>query len=372
MKLSFESAKLLSLGTPAIPVFSLRITEHPMPTGSRDTGVLLDWILRSMGMVRRTTEEEEGALHRILMEAFLLDPLRGWDSKQLGDRTGLSNTGIHHQMVKLRECGLVTAQLDGKWHRYVLRGGSMSAATAIIESQASAILKLRLSELSESVEQSDTRMEVDAEDEEDNFSIKITEPGPLGDMEPQSALLIDLGLEGETKRASDGLARGVFHELCSSHHPITLLALSERLSETRGRVSTAVNRMRSASIVERAPMVERLPQDIYSGLARQYDARGEDWLLSRGGLGRLDPGASQTLVSGVTDGSLDIASVREALLQTPLDSQRILLNTLGGRMPYGFRIAGADGKAVSSRVMIGASRTLRRIRTVAERLDAIV
>ena len=248
----------------------------------------------------------------------------------------------------------------------------MSAATAIIESQASAILKLRLSELSESVEQSDTRMEVDAEDEEDNFSIKITEPGPLGDMEPQSALLIDLGLEGETKRASDGLARGVFHELCSSHHPITLLALSERLSETRGRVSTAVNRMRSASIVERAPMVERLPQDIYSGLARQYDARGEDWLLSRGGLGRLDPGASQTLVSGVTDGSLDIASVREALLQTPLDSQRILLNTLGGRMPYGFRIAGADGKAVSSRVMIGASRTLRRIRTVAERLDAIV
>ena len=41
-------------------------------------------------------------------------------------------------------------------------------------------------------------------------------------------------------------------------------------------------------------------------------------------------------------------------------------------MPYGFRIAGADGKAVSSRVMIGASRTLRRIRTVAERLDAIV
>ena len=25
-------------------------------------------------------------------------------------------------MVKLRECGLVTARIDGKWHRYILRG----------------------------------------------------------------------------------------------------------------------------------------------------------------------------------------------------------------------------------------------------------
>ena len=85
-----------------------------MPTGSRDTGVLLDWLLDSMGLVRRSGGDETGALHRIMRDAFLPEPLRGWDSKELGDQTGLSNTGIHHQITKLRECGLVTAQVDGK------------------------------------------------------------------------------------------------------------------------------------------------------------------------------------------------------------------------------------------------------------------
>ena len=89
----------MSLGIRADPVFSLRLVELPMPTGSRDTGVLLDWLLDSMGLVRRSGGDESGALHRIMREAFLTEPLRGWDSKELGDQTGLSNTGIHHQMV---------------------------------------------------------------------------------------------------------------------------------------------------------------------------------------------------------------------------------------------------------------------------------
>ena len=38
-------------------------------------------------------------------------------------------------------------------------------------------------------------------------------------------------------------------------------------------------------------------------------------------------------------------------------------------MPYGFRIAGSDGDSVSTRVMRRADRTLRRLRTVAQRLD---
>ena len=82
-----------------------------MPTGSKDAGVLLDWLLDSMGLVRRSGGDESGALHRIVREALLSEPLRGWDSKDLGDVTGLSNTGIHHQMVKLRECGLVLHRL---------------------------------------------------------------------------------------------------------------------------------------------------------------------------------------------------------------------------------------------------------------------
>ena len=359
----------MSLGIRADPVFSLRIVELPMPTGSKDTGVLLDWLLDSMGLVRRSGGDESGALHRIMREAFLTEPLRGWDSKELGDQTGLSNTGIHHQMVKLRECGLVAAQVDGKWHRHVLRGGSMAAAISLVEAQAVAVLGLRASELGEMVEASETRMAIEAEQEETPFSIRISEPGPVESDGRASALVSDLGLAGDSQRPGSELARDILAELCSSHQPITLLALSERLSESRGRVSTVVDRMRAAAIVERAPMVDRIPQDAFAGIVRQFDARGEEWLMTRGGLGRLEEQVSKPLIEGAKSGSLDIDGVREALVPVPLEDQRILLNTLGGRLAYGYRIAGADGGSVSRSVMRRAERTLRRLRTVAQRLD---
>lgn len=359
----------MSLGIRADPVFSLRIVELPMPTGSKDTGVLLDWLLDSMGLVRRSGGDESGALHRIMREAFLTEPLRGWDSKELGDQTGLSNTGIHHQMVKLRECGLVAAQVDGKWHRHVLRGGSMAAAISLVEAQAVAVLGLRASELGEMVEASETRMAIEAEQEETPFSIRISEPGPVESDGRASALVSDLGLAGDSQRPGSALARDILAELCSSHQPITLLALSERLSESRGRVSTVVDRMRAAAIVERAPMVDRIPQDAFAGIVRQFDARGEEWLMTRGGLGRLEEQVSKPLIEGAKSGSLDIDGVREALVPVPLEDQRILLNTLGGRLAYGYRIAGADGGSVSRSVMRRAERTLRRLRTVAQRLD---
>ena len=359
----------MSLGIRADPVFSLRIVELPMPTGSKDTGVLLDWLLDSMGLVRRSGGDESGALHRIMREAFLTEPLRGWDSKELGDQTGLSNTGIHHQMVKLRECGLVAAQVDGKWHKHVLRGGSMAAAISLVEAQAVAVLGLRASELGEMVEASETRMAIEAEQEETPFSIRISEPGPLESDGRASALVSDLGLAGDSQRPGSELARDILAELCSSHQPITLLALSDRLSESRGRVSTVVDRMRSAAIVERAPMVDRIPQDAFAGIVRQFDARGEEWLMTRGGLGRLEEKISKPLIEGAKSGSLDIDGVREALAPVPLEGQRILLNTLGGRLAFGYRIAGADGHSVSRSVMRRAERTLRRLRTVAQRLD---
>ena len=360
----------MSLVIRADAVFSLRLTERPMPTGSRDAGVLLDWLLDSMGLVRRSGGDESGALHRIMRESLLPDPLRGWNSKELGDQTGLSNTGIHHQMVKLRDCGLVTAHVDGKWHRHILRGGSMSAATSLVESQAATVLGLRLSELAQMVEPSETRMVIEAEEGDEPFSIRIAEPGPIEDGgDGATALVRDLGLAGDSQRARGKLARDLLAELCSSHYPITLLALSERLSESRGRVSTVMDRMRAAGLVERAPMVDRIPQDVFAGLVRQFDARGEDWLMSRGGLGRLDESVSKALVAGARKGSLDIDGVSEILGPVPLDDQRVLLNTLGGRMPYGFRIAGADGASVSTRVMRKADRALRRLRTVAQRLD---
>ncbi len=364
----------MSLGIRGDAVFSLRLVERTMPTGSKDPDVLLEWLLDSMGLVRRRPDQagddQTGALHRIMMNALLADPLRGWDSKELGDETGLSNTGIHHQMAKLRGCGLVSTQVEGKWHRHILRGGSMSAATALVQAQATAVLGLRMAELAEMVEKSDTRMEIESEDEALPFSIRIAEAGPRREgVGHASSLVSDLGLAGDSHREGDSIASDTLAELSSSHHPITLLALSERLSESRGRVNTAVERLRSAGVAERAPMVDRIPQDVFAGLVRQYDARGGEWLMSRGGLGRLDEAVSKALVGGAKKGSLDIGEVRDILSPVPLDDQRVLLNTLGGRMPYGIRLSGADGDAVSSRVLRQADRALRRIRTVAQRLD---
>ena len=70
-----------------------------------------------------------------------------------------------------------------------------------------------------------------------------------------------------------------------------------------------------------------------------------------------------------TEKTLNIENVQSILEPVSLDAQKVLLNTLGGRMPYGFRLAGKDGAAVSERVMRNTERTLRRLRTVALRLD---
>ena len=356
-------------------MFSLRLIEYPMPTGSRDPDVLLTWILDSMGLIRRRSgqwsgDEQQGALHRIMREALLADPLRGWDTKDLGDASGLSHTGTHHQMVKLRSCGLVSTQVEGKWHVHVLRGGSMSAAVGLVSVQAKAILELRVSELAGIVQSSKTRMEIQAEDEEVKFAISITEPGARSDGEDAiDALVEDLGLNGGRSRGKNKLARELLCELANNEQPTTILALADRFSESRSRVQRAVERMRSAGLVERVPMVSRISQDVYAGLMRQYDARGEEWLMSRGGLGRLGTSVSKNLLNGVKKGSLNIEKVQKILVPVPLEDQRILLNTLGGRMPYGIRMVGADAAEVSERVMRQADRALRRLRTVAQRLD---
>ena len=265
-----------------------------MPTSSRDTDVLLDWILHSMSLVRRRPDNDEGleqngAMHRIMRDVILRDPLRGWDSSEIGEHTGLSNTGIHHQMVKLRECGLVSTLVDGKWHKHILRGGSMASAASLVKAEATAILGIRLKETSDLIENSETRMITESEADSISFQIRIAEPGPRAeDFDQISTLTTDFGLAGETSRSSSKLARDVMEDLCTSHQPKSILALSEKFSESRGKVSTVVNRMRSAGFVERVPMVSRLQQDIFSGILRQLDARGEEWLMTRGGIGRLE------------------------------------------------------------------------------------
>lgn len=355
-------------------MFRVGIVENPMPAGSRDPEVLLNWILDTMALIRRKSEDwadedGSGALGRIFREALLVDPLKGWDAREIGEVCGLSQTGTHHQMMKLRESGLVATDNNGKWHVHVLRGGSMKAAIGLVSVQAKAILEMRLSELSEFVIESETRMSSPIDGDFD-FSITISEPRPRREGDDSiDALVEDLGLKGGRAKDGDKIARKLMCELGASHNPITILSLAEKFGESRSRVQRSVERMRGAGLVDRVPMIDRIAQDVFAGISRQYDGRGEGWLMTRGGLGRLDGKISSRLLKEVKEGTLSIEKVQKILGPVPLEEKRVLLNTIGGRMPFGYRMAGTNGSEVAERVMRRFARSLGRLVTIADRLD---
>ena len=356
-------------------MFRLRLVELPMPTGSKDTQVLLEWLIDSLSLVRRKSEswnitDEPSALHRMFTGSLLIDPLRGWNTKELGDSCGLSQTAMHNQMLRLRESGLVSSELKGRWHIHVLRGGSMTTAVELLGVQARKILEIRLAELSNLIVHSDERMLTEAEDEERKFKIKIAEPSATIEGKDRiDSLVEDLGLNGERGKSDDDLAKKITIELSQSHRAITLLVLAERLDETRSRVQRVLERLLEMSIIERVAMPDRIAQDVYLGLMRQFDARGQEWLVTRGGLGRLEPRITKKIISGIKKKELSIEKIQKILEDVEIENQKLLLNTLGGRMPYGFRIAGKDGNEVRERVLNRLDRTIRRLITVANRID---
>ena len=296
-------------------MFRLKLIEQPMPTGSKDTDTLLEWLIDSLSLVRRKSEtwglnDEPSALHRMFIGALLAEPLRGWNTKELGDSGGLSQTAMHNQRQRLRESGLVASELKGRWHIHVLRGGSMNSAIELLAVQAKKILQIRLAELSDLIVESDERMITPAEDEEKKFRIKITEPrATVQGKDRIDSLIDDLGLNGERVKSEDDLGKRVTLELAKSHRAITLLVLAERLDETRSRVQRVLERMLEMSIIERVAMPERIAQDVYLGLMRQFDARGEEWLMTKGGLGRLNDDISGKIISGVKKKSLSIEKI---------------------------------------------------------------
>lgn len=356
-------------------VIRLDLLEKSMPTGSKNSDVLLGWILDSLGLVKRKIEswgeeEEFGALHRIMSEALLLEPLKGWDIKTLGDVCGLSQTGMHHQMLKLRESGLISSENYGRWHIYVLRGGTITSAINLMAVQAKEIIELRLLELSSYIKDSEKRMEIPSESIENNFKIRISEPSAIKIEEDKiDVLLDDLGLNGDRAKVKDDLAKRVFKELAESSNPITILSLSDKFSESRSRIRRTIDRFRNSNIIERVPMLDRIAQDIYIGMTRQYEARGEEWLFTRGGFGRINEEIAIELIDGIKNKNLDSDKVQQIILPLSIERQKILLNTLGGRMPYGYRIKGRNGEEMKENVMRSVDRTLLRLKTVAERLE---
>ena len=90
--------------------------------------------------------------------------------------------------------------------------------------------------------------------------------------------------------------------------------------------------------------------------------------MTRGGLGRLEETISASLVEASRK-DLTIEKVSEIPSRLNQRSKNTTQHTWR-KDAHGIRIAGSDGAAVSQRVSRLADRVLRRISTVAERLDA--
>ena len=355
----------------------VRFVERGLPAGSRDKSILLAWILDSMALIRSRGEgnsiaDEQGGMHSIVSKCFMSEPRKGWTSAEIADVTGISSTGIHHQLVKIRESGLVSDVRSSEGKKYMLRGGSFSTALELISTNATTIAKQRLSPLCDGVTNSQSRMEVPAEEESVPFKMDIVELGPSSEKDVLEELVTDLGFGGDRPRANDSLHSDVMGILVSSDRPVELSLLMEQTGGSRARVGRILDRMRAAGMVERAVVEARIAIDVFGSLSRQYRARGSDWLVGRGGLGRLPDDICKSLIDSLEQEVLTIEKVSSSLEEIPLLDQRVLLNTIGGRAPLGYRLKGATGEEVVASVLRGLERTLSRISSVARRLDSLI
>jgi len=95
-------------------------------------------------------------------------------------------------------------------------------------------------------------------------------------------------------------------------------------------------------------------------------------LVGRGGLSRLPDNVCKSLIDGLEKETLTIEEVSDSLEKIPLPAKRILLNTIGGRAPLGYRLTGVTGEEVVASILRNLERTLSRISSIAERLDSLL
>ncbi len=93
-------------------------------------------------------------------------------------------------------------------------------------------------------------------------------------------------------------------------------------------------------------------------------------MLKKGGFQRLLNDAQQTvLLKALAANKLSVEDVSAHLEGVEARDQMLLLNLLGGRLPMGYRMAGADVAAVQRRVQDRLDRVMRRMVRVASMLD---
>ena len=111
--------------------------------------------------------------------------------------------------------------------------------------------------------------------------------------------------------------------------------------------------------------IDRLNATLWTAITTQYQRRGEDWLLKKGGSKDSFKAAIHSL-EGFEKRSVESRNCGEEIMS---EEQMLLLNLLGGRLPLGHQLSGFTSSEVHNEVSSRIDRILRRMRRVAQLLE---
>ena len=364
-------------------MFSLRLVERPLPSLERDIDGLVEWFADTLCLVRKRGDAtadhgRAGTVHRLLRDYLLGQPDVAWDAQMLADELAQLPAALNHHLARLVETGLIGFTNEGKgWRKYYLTGGSLSHAVAHMQQHASLVLTQRIKSLDPHWQREGTPLPVELpQDESAPFTLGLVDHRPHPTDDDGSALshwMNDFGLLGERpgkELAADSLSVRLFLRLLQRDAPLSLDEAVELEGGQKARVGRILDRFRASGMVERVPRTDRLSTALWTAMTTQHQRRGEDWMLKKGGFQRLLNEAQQrVLLKALAANKLSVEDVTAHLEGVEARDQMLLLNLLGGRLPMGYRMAGADVATVQRRVQDRLDRVMRRMVRVASMLD---
>jgi hypothetical protein len=363
-------------------MFSLRLVEQPLPSLDRDVDGLVAWLIETLCLVRKRGEAtadqgRAGVVHRMLRDQFFGQPDVAWDAQMLADELAQMPAALNHHLSRMVETGLVGYTNEGKgWRKYYLRGGSLPNAVAHLQQHATLVLLQRMALLETHWEREPSPLPVELPQEESPpFTLGLVDHRPVPENEGSvlSHWMNDFGLLGERpgkELAADSLTVQLFTTLLQRDAPLSLDEAVELLDGPKARVGRILDRFRATGMVERVPRTDRLSTALWTAMTTQYQRRGEDWLLKKGGFQRLLTNEQQgSLLKALKGNVLTVDVLNEHLASVEAREQMLLLNLLGGRLPMGYRMAGPTPAAVKRLVQDRLDRVLRRMVRVAGLLD---
>ena len=365
-------------------MFSVRLQEVALPTSDRDIDSLVTWFTDTLCLIRKKGDAMAdygmaSPVHRLLRDHILASPEIGWDAQMLADELALTPASLNHHLTRLVEAGIIAYTNEGKgWRRYYLRGGSISNAVELFSVQCKIIIDQRMSLLQANWTRTNCRLALELPEEDTPLlCLGVVDHRPLTPQSSESLLsqwLGDFGLLGERpgkESDADSLSCKLFEILISRNAPLSLDEAAQLLNGPKPRIGRILERFRASGMVERVARTDRLSISLWSAMVAQYQRRGEDWMLKKGGFNRiLDETQQSKLIQKLKKSKLKVEDVELLLKDVSSKQQMLLLNLLGGRLPLGHRLSGETAEDVTRRVNERLDKVLRRMRRVAELLES--